>query len=85
MSDTDIDDEPIDTELLARMEAALETLPRFTREVFLAHRIDDLSYPEIAKITGTSVKRVEHEMFRALLGLTRALDGRPLRWWEWWF
>lgn len=85
MSDTNIDDEPVDTELLARMEVALETLPRFTREVFLAHRLHDLSYPEIAKITGASVKRVAHEMFRALLGLTRALDGRPLRWWEWWF
>lgn len=79
------DEEPIDTELLARFEAALETLPRFTREVFLAHRVDDLSYPEIARVTGTSVKRVQREMVRALFGLSRAMDGRPLRWWEWWF
>lgn len=75
----------IDTELLARLETALETLPRFTREVFLAHRVDDLSYAEIAKATGTSVKRVQREMARALFGLCRAMDGRPLRWWEWWF
>lgn len=79
------DEEPIDTELLARLEAALETLPRFTREVFLAQRVDDLSYGEIAQVTGTSVKRVQREMARALFGLSRAMDGRPLRWWEWWF
>lgn len=78
-------EEPIDTELLARLEAALETLPRFTREVFLAQRVDDLSYAEIAQATGTSVKRVQREMARALFGLSRAMDGRPLRWWEWWF
>src|SRR3546814_4951163 len=67
-------DEPIDTELLARTEAALLTLPRFTRNVFLAHRIDDLSYAEIARRTGTSVGRVEREMMRALYGIGRAMD-----------
>jgi RNA polymerase sigma factor (sigma-70 family) len=85
MSKDVTDEEPIDTELLARLEAALETLPRFTREVFLAQRVDDLSYAEIAQATGTSVKRVQREMARALFGLSRAMDGRPLRWWEWWF
>ncbi len=78
------DDEAIDTERLARAEAALQTLPPFTREVFLAHRIDDLSYAEIAENTGTSVRRIEREMIRALIGFARAMDGRPLRWWEWW-
>src|SRR3546814_3181123 len=56
MSEHGADDEPIDTELLARLETALETLPRFTREVFLAHRVDDLSYADIARITGKSAK-----------------------------
>ena len=47
------DEDPIDTELLARLEAALETLPRFTREVFLAQRVDDrLATAEIAQVTG---------------------------------
>ena len=78
------DGEPIDTELLARMEAALLTLPSLTRDVFLARRIDDLSYAEIAMATGMSVRRVEREMARALYGFTRAMDGTPLRWWERW-
>jgi len=50
------------TVLLERMEAALLTLPRFTREVFLAHRLDDLSYRDIAARTGVSVRRVEREI-----------------------
>lgn len=73
-------------EELARMEAALLTLPRLTREVFLAHRIGDLSYAEIAEITGLSVRQVERRMADALYGLHSALQGRPLRrrwWWGW--
>lgn len=80
--------EPIDPVLLERMQAALLTLPRFTREVFLAHRLDDLSYGEIARITGTSVQRVEREIARAVFGLTRAMSSDPprakrLRIWRW--
>src|SRR3546814_1021275 len=74
------DSEPIDTELLARAEMALLTLPRFTREVFLAHRIDDLSYADIASITGTSKRRIEQEMARAIHGIDRARRSEPLRW-----
>ena len=73
-------------EELARMEAALLTLPRLTREVFLAHRIDDLSYAEIAETTGLSVRQIERRMADALYGLHCALQGRPLRrrwWWGW--
>ena len=68
------------------MEAALLTLPRFTREVFLAHRLNDLDYGEIASIAGVSVRRIEHEIARSILALHRALTG-PLprtRWWERW-
>lgn len=78
-------DEPT-TELLERMEAALLTLPRFTREVFLAHRVDDLSYVEIAKITGVSVRRIERELARAIVGIHRGMTERQPRtkWWKQW-
>src|SRR3546814_7365687 len=72
--------EPIDPELLAQVEAALLTLPRLTREVFLANRIDDLSFAEIAKRTGISKRRVRREMARAIWGFPRAMEGNPLRW-----
>ena len=78
------DNELIDTERLARFEAAVLKLPRFTRAIFLAHRIDDLSYAEIARITGTSIRRIEQEMARAIHGIDRAICGEPLRWWERW-
>src|SRR3546814_2392286 len=68
--------EPIDPELLAQVEAALLTLPRLTREVFLANRIDDLSFAEIAKRTGISKRRVRREMARAIWGFTRAMEGK---------
>ncbi|MCW2337485.1 RNA polymerase sigma-70 factor (ECF subfamily) [Sphingobium sp. B2D3A] len=71
-------------EELARMEAALLTLPRLTREVFLAHRIDDLSYAEIAEITGLGVRQVERRMADALYGLHCALQGGRLRRRRWW-
>ena len=72
----------IEIELLERLEAALLTLPRFSCEVFLANRLDGLSYAEIAILTKTSVKRIKREMALALFGLARAMDGKPLRWWE---
>ena len=68
---------------LARFKAALMTLPRYTRAVFLAHRMDDLSYDEIALRTGVSVQRVEREMARAIYGLMCAMVGvRPRKWWK---
>ena len=74
-----------ETEMLELMEAALLALPRLTREVFLAHRLDDLSYGEIATITGVTTRRIEREIARALIALDRALsERRPPRprWWK---
>jgi RNA polymerase sigma-70 factor (ECF subfamily) len=78
-------DEAATAEQLARLEAALLTLPRFRREVFLVHRIDNLSYAEIADRTGVSARRIEREMARAIYGLYCAMEGRPSRrrWWQW--
>lgn len=75
--------EPPMSEQLERIEAALLTLPRFTREVFLACRLDELSYAEIADITGTSVQRIEREIARAMAEIDRAMRRDPPRgWWS---
>jgi RNA polymerase sigma factor (sigma-70 family) len=71
-----------DAELLSRLERAMRTVPRRTREVFLAHRLDDMSYAEIAQRTGLSVQEVERHMARAIYRLCREVDRGPLRWWE---
>jgi hypothetical protein len=46
-------------------------LPRFTREIFLAHRFNDLGYAEIAVMTGASVHQVEREVACALAAIDR--------------
>lgn len=80
---TDFHQPTIDTR--ERLEAAFAKLPPFTRSVFLAQRLDDLSYAEIATITGVSVRRIEREMARAIVAIDRALSERPRRrkWWRW--
>mgnify|MGYP001384031031 CR=1 FL=1 len=79
-------DEPSDPELLARIEAALLTLPRRRREIFLAVRLDGTSYVELAKQTGLSVKGMEREVARTIAQIDRCLErggappSRP--WWR---
>ena len=59
---------------LRRVEAALGRLKPKTRNIFLAHRIDGMTYGEIAERTGLSVKGVEKQMSKAIAQLGRALD-----------
>jgi RNA polymerase sigma-70 factor (ECF subfamily) len=75
---------PEQQELLERMEKIMLRLPRMTREIFLAHRLDDMPYGEIARRTGLSVRQVELHMYRAILPLTRGLDNDPRPWWKFW-
>jgi len=55
-----------DTERLARLEAALLSMPRLRREIFLAVRLDAMTYADVAHKTGLSVRAVEHQMARAI-------------------
>jgi len=63
-------------DMLRRLEAAMMRLRPRTREIFMAHRIDGLTYAEIAQRTGLSVKGVEKQMSKALAQLDRILS-RP--------
>lgn len=74
-----------DADLLHRLEDAAAAMPRKQREIFLAHRLDDMSYAEISHRTGLSVRQVERQMARAIYKLCKYMDGEPLRWWERWF
>ena len=60
--------------LVERLEAAMASLPAVDREVFLAVRIDNMSYVEIARRTGRSVKDIEKRMSRAIGTITRMLE-----------
>ena len=61
---------------LRRLETAVAQLRPKTRAIFLAHRLDGLSYGEIADLTGLSVKGVEKQMSKAIAKIDRLLD-RP--------
>jgi len=61
-------------DMLRRLDAAMMRLRPRTREVFVAHRIEGLTYSEIAERTGLSVKGVEKQMSKALLQLDRLLN-----------
>ena len=59
---------------VARIDAAMQRLKPKTREIFMLHRLDGLSYAEIAAIKGLSVKGVEKQIGKALGALRRQLD-----------
>lgn len=58
---------------LRRLEAVMVRLNPKTREIFLAKRLDGMSYAEIAERTGLSVKGVEKHMSRAIAAVDRAM------------
>lgn len=74
--------EHADPELLKKLEQAMLKLPRSTREIFLAHRLDHMSYQEIANCTGLTVGQVERQMAKAIYQVCSELDDEPLSWWE---
>lgn len=60
-------------DMLQRVEAAVLRLRPRTREIFMAHRVDGLSYGEIAQRTGLSIKGVEKQMSKAIAAIDRML------------
>lgn len=59
---------------LRRLEAAMHHLKPRSRDIFLAHRLDGMTYAEIAEQTGLSVKRVEKIMSKTIGQLTRLME-----------
>lgn len=59
---------------LERVMAAIDAMPPRRREVFLLHRIEELTYPQIARRIGVSVKAVEKHMHLAMKQLADSDD-----------
>ena len=55
----------------ARARAALDRMPARTRMVFVANRVEGLSYAEIAKREGMFLWQVKRHMLRAIRFITR--------------
>ncbi len=62
-------------ERIARLSECLGRLNDKTRAIFLAHRVDGMSYQEIARLHGLSVSSVEKHIAKATLLLTTGMEG----------
>jgi RNA polymerase sigma-70 factor (ECF subfamily) len=62
-----------ESEALARLHGAVDRLRPRTREIFLLHRVEGLTYVQIAEEVGMSVKGVKKQMAKALFELRRDL------------
>lgn len=73
-----VDTTPAPDEVLAaeqcldRMREALDAVSRRTRDVFFMHRLDGLSYSQIAEKLGVSVSAIEKHIASALATLSDA-------------
>lgn len=63
------------TERLRRALAIIDAMPGRRREAFLLHRIEGLSYVDIARRMGVSVKSVEKHLSAAMLELVRKMQS----------
>ena len=72
-NDQDHDQRIANQQELARLQQALLGLPARCREIYLLNRIEGMSYPEIARHCGISVKAVEKNISRALALLRKKL------------
>ena len=60
---------------LKHVEEAIALLPGRCRAVFLMHRIEGMSYSQIAKSVGISVSAVEKHIARACLSIDAYVNG----------
>lgn len=64
-------------DLLRRIEASLARLSPRTRVIFLEHRIDGLTLPELAIRHGLSIHGVEYHLAKAMALIRRVRGDRP--------
>jgi RNA polymerase sigma-70 factor (ECF subfamily) len=65
----------LEKELKEQIETALRTLPPQCREIFTLHKIDDLSYQEVADQLNISINTVRTQLMRAMKKMRFALKG----------
>jgi RNA polymerase sigma factor (sigma-70 family) len=80
VADWPASDEVVDArQRLTYVAEAITTLPPRCREVFLMHRIDGLSYSQIARKLCITVSAVEKHIARACLLIDATINGEPHR------
>ena len=62
-------------ERVARLSVCLERLSEKTRDIFLSHRVDGMSYQQIAQRHQLSTSTVEKHIAKATLQVTSWMEG----------
>jgi len=62
-------------ERLARLSECVARMNDKTRTIFLAHRLDGMSYQEIGRLHGLSISSVEKHIAKAMLIITGGMEG----------
>jgi RNA polymerase sigma-70 factor (ECF subfamily) len=62
-------------ERIARLSACLGRLSEKTRDIFLSHRVDGMSYQQIAQRHNLSISTVEKHIAKATLQVTGWMEG----------
>jgi RNA polymerase sigma-70 factor (ECF subfamily) len=62
-------------ERMARLSHCLGRLNEKTRDIFLSHRVDGMTYHEIAQRHGLSISTVEKHIAKATLQVTTWMEG----------
>ena len=75
----------IDADERRRFKAAFAKLPWIQREIFILHRLHDLSYAEIGCLMGLSERYIERQMAKAIAKLVKQMNGHELSLRERWF
>ncbi|MBU7590425.1 MAG: iron dicitrate transport regulator FecR [Sphingopyxis terrae] len=70
--------------LLRQYERAVDRIGAADRAIFLGHRVEELSYRQLAERHGIGVAEVEEAMIRSLRVIAQAVDGKNRRWWQFW-
>lgn len=65
-------------------ERAVDCMSPMQREIFLAIRVDEISYAKAAALHGVTVAEVEHHFAGALRILDRHMHERHNKWWQFW-
>lgn len=69
---------------LRRAERAVDRMHGMDRKVFLAIRVDEQSYSQIAERFDISVADVERHFASSLRILMKAMDEKDPWWWKFW-
>ena len=70
-----IEDVHLSRERLQRLSECVARMNDKTRSIFLAHRLDGLSYQEIGQLHGLSISGVEKHVAKAVLIITGWMEG----------